>query len=119
MLQLVARVKVGLRRRSSEPSRIVLTFGDVQLDLRARRVLKGGQEVQLTRKEFDLLVLLAKRAGEVIPRDEICDLLWGAEVFITQRVIDTHVASLRKKIESDPNSPRHIMSVRGVGYKLG
>jgi DNA-binding response OmpR family regulator len=75
-------------------------------------------EVGLTRKEFDLLEFLAARPEEVIPRDEFCNQLWGDNVYVTGRVIDTHIASLRKKIEADPSHPRHILSVRGVGYKL-
>jgi len=116
--ELVARVKVGLRRRknpSTEPQR---TFGDIVIDPRARRVTKSGADVSLTRKEFDLLEFLARRPGEVIPRDEFCNKLWGDDVYVTERVIDTHIGSLRRKIERDPANPRHILSVRGVGYKL-
>ena len=117
--ELVARVRVGLRRRLSKEARPVHSFGDIEVDLRAHRVTKGGVDVPLTRKEFEILALLIERSGEVIPRDEFCDRLWGREVYVTQRVIDTHIASLRKKIEKDPNNPSHIVSVRGVGYKLG
>jgi DNA-binding response OmpR family regulator len=116
--ELVARVKVGLRRRkgpSAEPQR---SFGEITIDSRTRRVTKAGLEVGLTRKEFDLLEFLAARPEEVIPRDEFCNQLWGDNVYVTGRVIDTHIASLRKKIEADPSHPRHILSVRGVGYKL-
>jgi DNA-binding response OmpR family regulator len=73
--------------------------------------------VPITRREFEILVLLAQRRGEVIPRDEFCDLIWGAEVYITQRTIDTHIPSLRKEIETGAG-PQHIQSVRGIGYKL-
>jgi len=62
--------------------------------------------------------LLAQREGEVIPRDEFCDLIWGAEVFVTHRVIDTHVASLRKKIDNAGDGSTQILSVHGIGYKL-
>jgi DNA-binding response OmpR family regulator len=115
--ELVARVKVGLRRRKS-PTHLRPTFGDIVIDPRARRVTKSGADVNLTRKEFDLLEFLASRPGEVIPRDEFCNKLWGDDVYVTERVIDTHIASLRRKIETDPANPRHILSVRGVGYKL-
>ena len=116
--ELVARVRVGLRRRTAGRPHAVQTFGDVQIDVRARAVTKAGRSVPVTRKEFEILALLAHRPSEVIARDEFCDLIWGADVYVTQRVIDTHIASLRKKIESDPNNPQHILSVRGVGYKL-
>ena len=117
--ELVARVKVGLRRQHGKATQPVRSFGDIEVDLRAHQVSKAGAEVLLTPKEFDILALLVERAGEVIPRDEICDRVWGREVYVTQRVIDTHIAALRKKIEPDPNNPRYILSVRGVGYKLG
>jgi len=116
--ELVARVKVGLRRRKGTVPDVLWSFGDIVIDARARRVTKGGCEVTLTRREFDILEFLARHAGEVIGRDKFCDSLWGEAVYVTERVIDTHIASLRRKIESDPANPRHILSVRGVGYKL-
>ena len=117
--ELVARVKVGLRRRGGgEEARGVRSFGSVTVDFQSRRVLKGGAEVELTRKEFEIVELLLRRAGEVITRDQFLDRLWGEDVYVTHRVIDTHVASLRKKLEDDPNNPKHILSVRGIGYRL-
>jgi DNA-binding response OmpR family regulator len=65
-----------------------------------------------------MLELLVRRSGEVITRDEFLDTLWGKEVYITPRVVDTHMAALRKKLEDDPNNPKYILSVRGIGYKL-
>ncbi len=116
--EIVARVKVGLRRQSSKAARPLYRFGDVEIDLRAHRVTKRGKEVVLTRTEFKILELLAERAGQVITRDKFLDSIWGEDFSITPRVIDTHIASLRKKLEDDPNNPRHILSLRGVGYKL-
>ena len=115
--ELVARIKVGLRRqqlRQIAPH----VFGDIEIDLRAHRVLKNAVEVVLTPKEFGILALLVERAGQVVTRNEFCDRIWGADVFVTPRVVDTHIASLRKKLESDPNRPKYIHSLRGVGYKL-
>jgi DNA-binding response OmpR family regulator len=80
--------------------------------------LKAGQEVPLTRKEFEILELLVQRAGAVITRDEFLDSLWGKDVYVTHRTVDTHVAALRKKIEDDHNNPKYILSLRGIGYKL-
>ena len=117
--ELVARIKVGLRRRGNNGAQTIKRFGDIEINLLARGVFKNGLVVPLTRKEFDILALLVRREGEVITRDEFLDEVWGKDVFITQRVIDTHVASLRKKIEDDPNDPKHVLSVRGIGYKLG
>ena len=115
--ELVARIKVGLRRqqlRQIAPH----VFGDIEIDLRAHRVLKNGVEVVLTPKEFGILALLVERAGQVVTRNEFCDRIWGTDVFVTPRVVDTHIASLRKKLESDPDKPKYIHSLRGVGYKL-
>lgn len=117
--ELVARVKVGLRRQQGKSSHAIHRFGDIAVDLLGHSVRKSGKEVALTHKEFDILALLVERAGEAIPRDEFCDRVWGPEVYVTQRVIDTHIAALRKKLESDPDDPKFILSVRGVGYKLG
>jgi DNA-binding response OmpR family regulator len=117
--ELVARVKVGLRRRTGNSAQPLYAFGDIALDLSAHLVTKRGAKVALTRKEFDILELLARHPGEVITRDDFLDQLWGEDVYITHRVIDTHVAALRKKIEDDPNNPKYVLSVRGIGYKLG
>jgi DNA-binding response OmpR family regulator len=116
--EIVARVKVGLRRQSRKATRPTYRFGAVEIDLRSYRVTKNGKAVSLTRTEFKIIELLGSRAGEVITRDEFLDTIWGKEVYITQRVIDTHFAALRKKLEDDPNNPKHLLSVRGIGYKL-
>jgi len=116
--EIVARVKVGLRRQvrvSIEPR---YRFGDIELDLRGHRVTRNGNEVILTRTEFKILDLLVGRAGEVISRNEFLDAIWGVDFSITPRVIDTHITSLRRKLENDPANPAHILGVRGIGYKL-
>jgi DNA-binding response OmpR family regulator len=117
--ELVARVKVGLRRQHGHRAQPLAAFGEIELDRQAYRVTKRGVEVALTRKEFEILELLARHPGAVITRDDFLDQLWGAEVYITHRVIDTHIAALRKKLEDDPNNPKYVLSVRGIGYKLG
>jgi two-component system alkaline phosphatase synthesis response regulator PhoP len=80
--------------------------------------LKSGVQVQLTRKEFEILVLFIQRAGEVIARDEFLNTLWGEEVYVTHRTVDTHVSALRRKLETDPNNPVYFVGVRGVGYRF-
>ena len=115
--ELVARIKVGLRRQQLRKSAPHI-FGDIEIDLGAHRVLKKGAEVILTPKEYDILAVLVEHAGQVVTRDEFCDQIWGKDVFVTPRVVDTHVASLRKKLENDANRPKYIHSLRGVGYKL-
>lgn len=115
--EIIARIRVGLRRRASASSESAVQFGNVQVDLRGHRVLKGGDEVALTATEFGILEMLLERPGEVIRRDDFLDTLW-ADVEVVPRVVDTHIASLRKKIENDPTHPIYIHSVRGVGYRL-
>jgi two-component system alkaline phosphatase synthesis response regulator PhoP len=115
--ELVARIKVGLRRQQLR-QHAPRVFGDIEIELRAHRVLKNGIDVELTPKEFGILALLVERAGQVVTRDEFCDHVWGSGVFVTPRVVDTHIASLRKKLERDPERPVYIQSLRGVGYKL-
>ena len=116
--ELVARVKVGLRRQAGRRASPLHRLGDLQIDLASHRVTRNGTEVSLTRKEFEILELFLTRPGEVITRDEFLNKLWGEDVYVTHRVIDTHMAALRKKLEDDPNNPQHLLSVRGVGYRL-
>jgi two-component system alkaline phosphatase synthesis response regulator PhoP len=115
--ELVGRIKVGLRRASGRTRERRYAFGEIEVDLPGRRVLRCGEPVELTPKEFDILVLLVQRAGEVITRDEFLDSVWGEEVHVTPRTVDTHMASLRRKLEADPEAPRFLVGVRGVGYR--
>jgi len=116
--ELVARIKVGLRRQTGRRKSPLHRVGNIEIDLPSHRVTKNGAELSLTKKEYEILELLLSRPGEVITRDEFLNQLWGEDVYVTHRVIDTHMASLRKKLEDDPNNPEHILSVRGVGYRL-
>jgi two-component system alkaline phosphatase synthesis response regulator PhoP len=116
--ELVGRIKVGLRRRNGKDSGTSFSFGDIDVDFRARRIVKAGEEVQLTRTEFAILELLIRNAGEVVTRDRFLNAVWGEEVYVTHRTVDTHVAALRKKLEADPNNPKYVTGVRGVGYRF-
>ncbi len=116
--ELVGRIKVGLRRSSRGPANRRIAFGDVDVDLAARRVVRNGRVVDLTPKEFELLALLIRRPGEAISRDEFLDQVWGADVHVTHRTVDTHLSALRRKIEVDPDTPVHIVGVRGIGYRF-
>jgi DNA-binding response OmpR family regulator len=118
--ELVSRVKVGLKRGNGSGRVTTTRIGGLEVDLASRRVSRvdDGGEVALTRTEFDILALLIHRQGEVITRDEFLDRVWGAEVYVTHRAVDTHMASLRRKIEPNPEQPVHIQGVRGVGYRL-
>lgn len=116
--ELVSRVKVGLRRANGRvPSRRE-TFGAIEVDLAAHKVFKAGDTVDLTPKEFEILELLLRRSGEAVTRDEFLDEVWGKDVHVTHRTVDTHVSSLRRKLEEDPDRPVHIIGVRGVGYRF-
>lgn len=116
--ELVGRIKVGLRRAQSRRPARRQTFGRLEMDVAARQVTKAGVAVDLTPKEFDILALLIRRAGEAIARDEFLDTVWGADVHVTHRTVDTHVSSLRRKLEDDPDRPVHIVGVRSVGYRF-
>ena len=116
--ELVARIKVGLRRQTGRRKSPLHRLGNIEIDLPSHRVTKNGAELSLTKKEYEILELLLSRPDEVITRDEFLNQLWGEDVYVTHRVIDTHMASLRKKLEDDSNNPEHILSVRGVGYRL-
>lgn len=120
-LELVARVRALLRRSGpeSDEAPLVATFGDVVVDEGSRTVRKGGEDVSLTPKEFDLLVALMRREGDVASRPELLKEVWrysNAEVMT--RTVDIHIAELRRKLEDDPSDPRHILTVRKAGYRL-
>lgn len=117
--ELLARVKALLRRAcASQGPNEVLRFGDTEIDFRRCEVKKHGELVPLTAREFCLLSFLAKRPGEVLSRSDILDAVWGAEVYVLPKTVDTHVGHLRKKLEDDPVNPKHLIGVRGLGYKF-
>lgn len=117
--ELMARVEAMLRRRRLETKDIQdVTFGNVTIRLQERTVLVDGAKVDLSTKEFDLLCLLALAPGRPFTRDFILDRIWGWGFDGTARTVDNFIMSLRKKIEKDSTSPRHIRTVRQVGYKL-
>jgi DNA-binding response OmpR family regulator len=117
--ELMARVRALLRR--SQPLKALpdeLRFDDVVVDFRSYEARKGGQALEMTRKEFSVLRLLAARAGEVVTRDELLNEVWGYENYPTTRTVDNHIAALRGKLERDPAEPQHLRTVHGVGYKF-
>jgi DNA-binding response OmpR family regulator len=120
MAELMARIRALLRRtlppEKGEASYIAV--GELRVDRVRHEVFKRDRLLELTLKEYEILTLLMQRSGEVVSRDEFLNKVWGEEVFVTHRNIDSHIASLRKKVEDDPDRPRLILSVRGVGYKL-
>ena len=117
--ELLARVRALLRRikhKASSPMKLKL--GDVEVDLARQTVARGRRRIHFTAKEFAMLRLLAEAGGEPVTREKFLDVVWGYAAFPTTRTVDTHVASLRAKIEKNPDSPRWLKTVHGVGYKL-
>jgi len=117
--ELLARIRALLRRaHPPRPLPDELRFGDVVVDFRSYEAKRGGTPVDMTPKEFQLLRLLAARAGEVVSRGELLEDVWGYETLPNTRTVDNHVASLRAKLEPDAPETRHIQTVHGVGYKF-
>jgi len=116
--ELVARIRAVLRRPITTNDDEVVNFGDLHIDFVRRTVTRRGQEVELSRKEFDLLALFATRLGQVVTREVCLDTLWWGLELSDTRTLDTHVKRLRQKIEDDPANPRHLVTIRGVGFRL-
>lgn len=118
--ELCARVRAVLRRtgRQEEMADPILVGGDLSVDITHHTVTKIGNLIELTAKEFDLLVVLMKNSGKVLTRDTLLDKVWGVEYFGDTRTVDVHVRYLRQKIENNPDEPILIQTVRGVGYKF-
>ncbi|HET9922582.1 MAG TPA: response regulator transcription factor [Methylomirabilota bacterium] len=116
--ELMARIRAVLRRPGPRQKFEEFAFGDVRVHLRARQAFKGGHEVRLTRKEFDLLRYLVEHPSEVITRDRLLDEVWGYERFPTTRTVDTHILRLRQKFEDDPERPVYILTSHGQGYRF-
>ena len=117
--ELVARVKSVLRRTSPEMVRTErLDFDDLTIDATTREVKKGGVELKLTAKEFDLLWFLARHPRQVFSRDQLMDRVWGYSAALDTGTVTVHVRRLREKIEDDPARPRFLQTVWGVGYRL-
>jgi DNA-binding response OmpR family regulator len=119
--ELLARVKAHLRRgKSAGPADppMVLKIGSAEVDLGRFKVTRKNEALELTSLEADILKYLARHAGEVVTREALLDKIWGYENYPTTRTIDNHIMKLRKKIEDDPNHPRHILSVYGGGYRF-
>jgi DNA-binding response OmpR family regulator len=120
--ELVSRVRAVLRRTGREQSEgesdRALTFDTLTVDPRSRTVILAGKEVMLTAKEFDMLYLLATHPRQVYTRDQLLERIWGGTEYIDPGTVTVHVRRLREKIEADPSSPGHILTVWGVGYKF-
>jgi two-component system alkaline phosphatase synthesis response regulator PhoP len=120
LLELLARVEALLRRSgAARPDDAAsYRFGNVELRTATRTVLRSGQPVELTPKEFELLWVLLRAGGAVVTREELLRRVWGYRSVVVTRTLDSHVAELRRKLESAPATPHHILTVRKVGYRI-
>lgn len=119
--ELVARVKAIFRRMEvfdTQPEPAVLAHGPVEIDADSRRVLVEGEPVELTAREFDLLIFFARHPGRVFTRGQLLDKVWGYTHEGYEHTVNTHINRLRRKLEADPSHPRFILTVWGVGYRF-
>jgi DNA-binding response OmpR family regulator len=120
VVEVIARIRVALRRRRRERGggAEATRFGVVELDVPGRRIVVEGVPVESTAREFDLLLFLHTHPGTVFSREQLMQQVWGPNHFGTVRTVDNFIARLRAKIEDDPDNPKHIETVRGVGYRF-
>jgi two-component system response regulator RegX3 len=118
--ELIARIRAVLRRRAEpeDGAQSTLAAGPVRMDVERHVVSVHGERVSLPLKEFDLLEYLMRNTGRVLTRGQLIDRVWGADYVGDTKTLDVHVKRLRSKIEPDPTAPRHLITVRGLGYKL-
>ncbi len=116
--ELRARVRALLRRAGGTSHEEIVRFGDVELDVARAEVRRQGVPVALSALELKLLTTFVKSRGRVLSRQQLLDAAWGADVAITERVVDNQILNLRRKIEADPSNPRHIVGLRGIGYRF-
>ena len=115
--ELRARVKAALRRAAGETPEIY-RFGDAEVDFTRCELRRAGEAVEMTPIEFKLLTTFIRHRHHALGRDRLLDEVWGRETFVTDRVVDTHITNLRKKIEPKPGEPQFLISVRGIGYRF-
>ena len=119
VLELMARIKMVLRRAAPESRDAgVLHVGDLVVDFAKHAAEKSGAAIDLSPREFEILKYFSKRRGEAVSRSELLNAVWGYDSSSLSRTVDTHIAKLRQKIEADPRSPRHIITIHGIGYKF-
>lgn len=117
--ELLARIKAILRRVNQvRKAEELMTFGTVEVDFRKYETRRNGRPVYLTSLEFSLLKFLIDHSDRALSRNDILDGVWGNDVHVFDRTVDTHIGHLRKKLEDNPDKPRHILSVRGIGYRF-
>ncbi|KAF4325771.1 hypothetical protein G195_000572 [Phytophthora kernoviae 00238/432] len=115
--ELLARMRSLFRRSNAESKQPLLVYQGLQLDLEARIFQKYGEVVELTKREFDLLVILMQNIGRVMTREVLLDLVWGYDADVETNVVDVYISYLRNKID-DPGSPSFVQTIRGLGYGI-
>ena len=116
--ELRARIKALLRRASDGAEPEQYGFGDVEVDFLRGEVRRNGAAVEMTPIEFKLMALFIRSRGRVLSRERLIEGVWGPDTFASDRVVDNHIANLRKKIEHDPANPRYLRNLRGLGYRF-
>lgn len=118
--ELTARVKAVFRRTEERVKDLTdYSFGNIELDFEKYEAKKEGKKLYLTPLEFHMMRLFIQKKEQVLSRDDFLDKIWGEDnVSVSDRTVDSHIANIRKKIEDDPSNPKHILSIRGVGYKF-
>jgi DNA-binding response OmpR family regulator len=117
--ELLARVRAVLRRTEGKAKRLArYAFADVELDFEAYKAVKGGETLELSPREFELLRYLIERKGDTVTRDQLLEDVWGYESYPSTRTVDTHIAKLRSKIGDSGSEPRFILTIHGMGYKF-
>jgi DNA-binding response OmpR family regulator len=116
--ELVARVRAVLRRVEPRDSGATMVRGDITIDRERRTVMRSGEPIEFTSTEFQLLATLAAHPGRIFTRSRLLDAVRGTDVESFERAIDTHVKNIRRKLESDPRTPRYIQTIYGVGYRV-
>lgn len=116
--ELLARVRSALRHAARSETGSTFTFGDVRVDLAARRVEKAGEIVHLTALEYGVLACLVKDAGKILTHGQILQAVWGPSFIEETQYLRVHIAQIRKKLEDDPSAPRLIITETGIGYRL-
>jgi DNA-binding response OmpR family regulator len=118
--ELMARVKAIFRRTEERATDLAsYSFGQIELDFKKYEAKKKGKRLELTPLEFQMLKLFIQKKEQVLSRDDFLDKVWGEDnMYVSFRTVDSHIANIRKKIEDDPSDPKHIVSIRGIGYKF-
>ena len=118
LMELLARVEALLRRSGGERNPQVIKVGELEIDVAARIVLKGGERVDLAPRELDLLLALIEHRGRVVSRQHLLSEVWGHQGQVVTRTVDTHIAELRRKLEPDTRKPSYIQTARKAGYRF-